>query len=123
MSSTAKTTAIAPSWARANRRVSRNAARRIITTLFISQSLVSAALIANATVNPIVAAALSGRDYLAGLPGMLLLIGAAGAAPTAGRAMERIGRRLGLAAGFFVGMAPLPASDELAADARWCCCC
>ncbi len=81
-----------------------SAARRIITTLFISQSLGSAALIANATVNPIAAVALSGRDGLAGLPGMLLLLGAASTAQPAGRAMERIGRRLGLAAGFFVGM-------------------
>src|SRR6266536_3208022 len=73
------------------------AARRIVTTLFITQCLGSAALIANATVNAIVGATLSGRDDLAGLPGTLLLIGAAGAAPWAGRLMQRQGRRPGLA--------------------------
>ena len=82
-----------------------SAARRIVTTLFITQCLGSAALIANATVNAIVGATLSGRDDLAGLPGTLLLIGAAGAAPWAGRLMQRHGRRPGLALGFFVGMA------------------
>src|SRR5690349_7389594 len=82
-----------------------NAARRIVTTLFITQCLGSAALIANATVNAIVGATLSGRDDLAGLPGTLLLIGAAAAAPWAGRLMQRQGRRPGLALGFFVGMA------------------
>src|SRR5215212_6146165 len=79
------------------------AARQIVTTLFITQCLGSAALLANATVNAIVGATLSGRDDLAGLPGTLLLIGAAGAAPWAGRLMQRQGRRPGLALGFFVG--------------------
>lgn len=78
-------------------------ARRAVTTLFVAQCLGSAALIANATVNPIVGAELSGRDDLAGLPGTLLLIGAAVAAPWAGRLMQRSGRRRGLALGFFVG--------------------
>jgi MFS family permease len=84
---------------------STRAIRRIITTLFITQSLGSAALIANATVNPIVGATLSGRDDLAGLPGTLLLLGAASAAHPAGRLMERVGRRWGLALGFAIGLA------------------
>lgn len=84
---------------------STHAARRITWTLFIAQSLGSAALIANATVNPIVGAELSGRDALAGLPGMLLLVGAASMAQPAGRLMQRVGRRWGLALGFFVGVA------------------
>ena len=83
--------------------ISPGASRRIVTTLFITQCLGSAALIANSTVNPIVGTKLSGRDELAGLPGTLLLIGAATAAPWAGRLMSRWGRRWGLALGFFVG--------------------
>lgn len=81
------------------------AARRITAILFVAQSLGSAALIANATVNPIVGAALSRRDALAGLPGTLLLIGAASAAYPSARLMERVGRRWGLALGFSVGSA------------------
>lgn len=81
------------------------AARRITWTLFVTQSLASAALIANAVVNPIIGAQLSGLDALAGLPGTLLLIGAASAAQPAGRLMDRLGRRPGLALGFLCGMA------------------
>lgn len=80
------------------------AARRIVTTLFVAQSLGAAALIANSTINPIVGAGLSGRDDLAGLPGTLLLLGAAGAAHPAGRLMERLGRRRGLVLGFVAGL-------------------
>jgi MFS family permease len=80
------------------------AARRITWTLFVAQSLGSAALIANATVNPIVGVELSGREALAGLPSTLLLIGAASAAQPAGYLMQRVGRRWGLALGFLVGL-------------------
>src|SRR5947207_15690493 len=59
---------------------STGAARRVTWTLFATQSLASAALIANGTVNPIVGKELSGRDALGGVPGTLLLLGAAGAA-------------------------------------------
>lgn len=81
------------------------AARRIAATLFITQSLASAGLIANATINPIIGAQLSGQETLAGLPGTLLLLGAAGAAYPAGRLMQQIGRRPGLALGFAAGAA------------------
>lgn len=81
------------------------AARRIAATLFVTQSLASAGLIANATINPIIGAQLSGQDALAGLPGTLLLLGAAGAAYPAGRLMQRVGRRPGLALGFLSGAA------------------
>lgn len=81
------------------------ATRQIVTTLFVTQSLGSAALIANGTVNAIIGAKLSGRDDLAGLPGTLLLLGAASAAQPAGRLMARVGRRWGLALGFFTGLA------------------
>src|SRR5262245_45551750 len=83
---------------------SAGAARRITWTLFVAQSLGSAALIANATVNPIVGAKLSGSDALAGLPSTLLLLGAASAAQPAGYLMQRVGRRWGLALGFFIGL-------------------
>jgi MFS family permease len=83
---------------------SAGAARRITWTLFVAQSLGSAALIANGTVNPIVGAELSGRDSLAGLPSTLLLLGAASAAQPAGYLMQRVGRRWGLALGFLVGL-------------------
>src|SRR5262245_9237450 len=82
---------------------SAKAARRITWTLFVTQSLGSAALIANATVNAIVGAKLSGRDALAGLPSTLLLLGAASAAQPAGYLMQRVGRRWGLALGFLIG--------------------
>jgi MFS family permease len=82
---------------------SASAARRITWTLFMAQSLGSAALIANATVNAIVGAKLSGRDALGGLPGTLLLLGAASAAQPAGYLMQRVGRRWGLALGFLIG--------------------
>jgi MFS family permease len=84
---------------------SAGAARRITWTLFVAQSLGSAALIANATVNPILGAQLSGSDALAGLPSTLLLLGAASAAQPAGHLMQRVGRRWGIALGFFIGLA------------------
>ena len=83
---------------------SAGAARRITWTLFVAQSIGSAALIANATVNPIVGVELSGQKALAGLPSTLLLLGAASAAQPAGYLMQRVGRRWGLALGFFVGL-------------------
>src|SRR4051812_13758003 len=82
---------------------STRAVRQITWILIIAQGLGSAALIANTTINPIVGAELSGRDALAGLPGTLLLLGAACAAQPAGRLMQRVGRRCGLALGFFIG--------------------
>ena len=65
--------------------------QRIAQILFITQSLGSAALIANATVNPIVGSKLGGSDILAGVPGTLLLLGAAIASYPAGILMQRIG--------------------------------
>jgi MFS family permease len=82
---------------------STRAARWITLTLFVAQGLDSAALMANATINPIVGADLSGSDTLAGLPGTLLL-GAASAAQPADHLMQRVGRRWGLALGFFIGL-------------------
>ena len=83
---------------------------RIVSILFVTQSLASAGMIATFTVNPIVGASLSGNDALAGLPGALLQIGAATAAYPAGRLMARFGRRPGLTAGFAFGMAGMMVS-------------
>src|SRR5260370_42592801 len=78
--------------------------RRLMITLFASQSLASAAFVANATINPIVGAELSGEPGLAGLPGTLLLIGAACGAYPAGRLIQRIGRRPGPTFRFIRGL-------------------
>ncbi len=79
-------------------------ARRLTAVLFVSQSLASAAFIANIAVNAIVGAELSGRQELAGLPSTLMLAGAATAAYPAGRFMQRFGRRPGLSIGFLLGL-------------------
>lgn len=80
--------------------VSPAAQRRITAALFVSQSLFSAAMIAAFTLMPIVAADLSGSDAAAGIPSTVMLLGRAAAAYPIGWLMDRIGRRLGLSAGF-----------------------
>lgn len=77
--------------------------QRIAQILFVTQSLGSAALISNATVNPIIGVKLSQNELLAGVPGTLLLIGAAAASFPAGMLMQRLGRRPGLGLGFMIG--------------------
>ncbi len=81
-----------------------SAARRITGTLFVTQSLASAALIAQVTIGSIVGAELGGSAALAGLPTTIVLVGAAAAAYPAGRFMQRFGRRPGLALGFLAGL-------------------
>jgi MFS family permease len=76
--------------------------RRITATLFSSQSLFSAALIANFTVIPIMSVNLSGRDAMAGVPSTLSLMGHAAAGYPIGWLMDRFGRRVGLSLGFLV---------------------
>jgi MFS family permease len=78
-------------------------AQRITRTLFVTQSLGSAGLIAMATVNSIAGASLSGRAELAGLPSAVYLAGSAFSAWLWGLLMERYGRRFGLLAGVLVG--------------------
>lgn len=80
--------------------IKRSDQTKITVALFISQSLFSAAMIAMFTLTPIIAADLSGSDSAAGVPSTLILIGRAIAAYPLGWAMDRIGRRLGLSAGF-----------------------
>lgn len=79
--------------------------QRITLVLFIGQSLFSAAMIATFTLMAIVAAGLSGNDATAGLPSTLTLLGRAAAAYPIGVLLDRAGRRIGLSAGFGLGIA------------------
>ena len=81
-----------------------SAARKITVTLFLSQSVVSAALITTGTVNSIVGAELSGMIALAGLPVTVMLISAALGAFSWGLLIEKIGRRRGLGIGLILGV-------------------
>ncbi|MCJ7824716.1 MAG: MFS transporter [Anaerolineales bacterium] len=78
-------------------------ARKITRTLFLSQGVVSAALITTGTVNAIAGAELSGVIAWAGLPATVLLLTAALGALIWGLLMERIGRRGGLVIGLSMG--------------------
>jgi MFS family permease len=80
-----------------------HAARKITATLFIAQSLVSAAFIVSGTVSAIVGAQLSPNKAWAGLPSAVQRLGMAFAALAVGATMDRIGRRWGLALGLAVG--------------------
>ncbi|MBX0331564.1 MFS transporter [Oscillochloris sp. ZM17-4] len=81
--------------------------RRITATLFATQSMASAAFIANITVGAIIGVELSGQTALAGLPSTLMQAGAAVMAYPAGRFMQRYGRRPGLGIGFLLGLVGL----------------
>lgn len=78
--------------------------RKITVALFVSQSLFSAAMIAAFTLMPIIAAQLTESDAAAGVPSTVGLVGRAAAAYPIGWLMDRVGRRLGLAAGFGFGV-------------------
>lgn len=82
-----------------------NVRRRIVGALFLTQSLLSAAIIAAFTVTPIIAAQLGGGDSAAGLPSTVNLVGRAVMAYPAGWLLDRLGRRLGLSIGYLVGVA------------------
>lgn len=74
--------------------------RRIIGTLFTTQSLFAAAMIASFTLMPIIAVDLSGSNSAAGVPNTINLLARAIFAIPLGWLMDRIGRRLGLSIGF-----------------------
>lgn len=78
-------------------------ARKITRTLFLSQGVVSAALITTGTVNAIAGAELSGVVAWAGIPATVLLLSVAVGSLTWGLLMGRIGRRRGLAIGLALG--------------------
>jgi MFS family permease len=79
-------------------------ARKITLVLFFAQSLGSAGFIAAATINSNIGADLSGVRALAGLPSAVYQVGAALAAFAWGIAMDRLGRRGGLALGMLIGV-------------------
>jgi len=81
------------------------AGRRTTRTLFLVMSAASAGTIGMATVNPILAADLSGQAAWAGLPTAIYLLGAALSAPLWGLLMDRLGRRRGILLGLVLGMA------------------
>lgn len=78
--------------------------QRITSTVFISQSLFSAAVITAFTLTPIIAVDLSGSEATAGLPSTLTLMGRAIAAYPIGVMMDKIGRRAGLSTGFMLAV-------------------
>jgi MFS family permease len=76
---------------------------RITTSLFITQSLFSAATIVAFTLTPIIAAGLSGSEQQAGIPVTFNLVGRALIAYPIGWMMDRFGRRNGLSVGYLLG--------------------
>jgi MFS family permease len=79
--------------------------RRIVSALFASQSLFSAATIVSFTLTSIIAADLSGSDLAAGLPSTVTLAARAVLAYPIGWLLDRLGRRLGLSLGYLAGVA------------------
>lgn len=77
--------------------------RRLLYTLFITQSLFSASQIAIFTLMAIVATRLSGSEANAGLPSSTLTFSQAFAALPAAMLMARLGRRMGLSLGYAFG--------------------
>lgn len=84
--------------------VSQAVRRRLLVTLFTTQSLFSAAQIVSFAVLPIVAVQIAGSDAAAGLPSTVTLLGRAAAAYPVGWLMDRLGRRFGLSTGFLLAM-------------------
>lgn len=79
--------------------------RRLTYILLAGQAVSSAAYLASTTVGALAVLELSGRHELTGVGGFVYMLGSAGSAYVAARGMERIGRRLGLAGGFLLGVA------------------
>ncbi len=79
--------------------------QKITSTLFVSQSLFSAAMIMSFTVGAIILVEMAGNDTrLTGIPSMLMLAGAALMSYPMGRLMDRFGRRPGLMLAFSLGI-------------------
>ncbi len=78
--------------------------RRIVGSLFLSQSLFTAAIISGFTLSSIIAAELGGTDSAAGLPSTVTLAARAALAYPVGWILDRFGRRLGLSLGYLIGI-------------------
>ncbi|GAA2006658.1 MFS transporter [Nocardioides kribbensis] len=77
--------------------------RRTMRVVVAGQVLGGAGLAAGVTVGALLAQQMLGSDGLAGLPVALFTLGSALAAYVVGRTSQRLGRRVGLAAGFLAG--------------------
>jgi MFS family permease len=78
-------------------------ARRITGTIFLTESLFSAAFLAAVTLLSINAATLGGGDQYAGIPSTIALLGRAAIAIPIGILMDRAGRRPALMLGYLSG--------------------
>lgn len=87
--------------------IPQNVRRRLIATLFASQSLFSAGQIVTFAVLPIVAVQVAGNNAAAGIPATVTLLGRAAAAYPVGWLMDRLGRRFGLSTGFLLAASGL----------------
>ncbi len=83
----------------------RTTARRITRTLFVAQSLGSAATVAIFPIVAIAGATLSGRPSWAGVPAAVYLLGQAVSAFGWGQVMDLLGRRMALVIGMILGAA------------------
>ncbi|MCB0140251.1 MAG: MFS transporter [Caldilineaceae bacterium] len=79
---------------------SKSTQQRITWTLFATQSLFSATMIASFTLLPILSAQFGGSDSVAGIPNTLTMLGRALIAYPIGWLMDKHGRRLGLTIGY-----------------------
>lgn len=77
---------------------------RIIASLFVSQGLFTAAVIASFTLSSLIASSLGKSDSAAGLPSTLTLVGRAIFAYPIARYMNLAGRRAGLSLGYLIGI-------------------
>ncbi|OUS76982.1 MFS transporter [Paenibacillus sp. MY03] len=77
--------------------------RRTMAIVIASQVFGGAGLAAGITVGALLAQDMLGTDSYAGVPAALFTLGSAAAALIVGRLSQRLGRRVGLAAGFLTG--------------------
>lgn len=93
--------------------VSESVRRRLMATLFASQSVMSAAQGASFAILPLAAVHLTGSEALAGVPTTITLVGRALIAFPIGWLMDRMGRRLGIT----LGLVPAVIGAAIAAAA------